>query len=201
MSIQLSNLNQKQGFTLIELLIALGITAIAGSLLIIILIQNNGLFISENTKISQGLSLNDAQSVIDDAIRTASSVSVTCPTPPCTGSFSSASNQIVLKVPSLDESGLVIKDVYDYIVIAPDFANAKILTKKVFPDTQSRRPSQTQVLTTSLSLIQFIYLNQTNGVVAPAQAEKVNFILNLANQVGLNQQISSSSGQVSLRNY
>lgn len=186
-----------RGFTLIELLVSFSITIVAGALLVVILGQNNSIFLKQQSNVLQGVSLNEAGLLISDSIKQASSVAETSPTTPV---YTTNINTLVLQVPSTDNSGNVIPNVFDYFVIAPDNLLPNILRLMVFPTSPSVRRSQDRVLLTTLSNIRFLYFNSAGVQVSPTSAEKINYTINLREKAGLVYQQSSASGEVNLRN-
>lgn len=189
---------RQAGFTLLEVLIAVMITSLVGFLLVQALVQNNGLYISQVAKVTQGLSLNDVSILISNDIKSASSVAVGYPASAPT--LLSSDTSLVLQVPALDASGNVMTSVYDYYIITQDTSNPKILREYLYPDPSSSRKSHNRVLITNLADIQFSYLGSSNQIVTPSNATQVNYAVSVSNPVGSSTQQSVSSGQVSLRN-
>lgn len=187
-----------QGFSLIELLILLTVASLAGIFLVSIFVQNNGLFIQQSIKVSNGLSANDAVSVISEDIRQASSVaagySLSNPV------YTTSPNTLVLSFPSIDASGNTISNTFDYMVISADASTPNVLRERLFKDAQSFRKDVNRVLTNQLSLIRFYYLDSSGNIVTPSSATTVNFVINVSGSSGLKTETSSSSGQVNLRN-
>lgn len=187
------------GFTLIEVLIAVGAAAVAGTLLVTLLVQNNGLLVQQTAKINQGVSINDAVSQISELIKSGISIASSYPT--SSPQYFSNSTSLVVTLAAIDASGNPIENVYDFGVLVKDAANPKILRKYIFPDPSSTRKSENKVLVTNLSSISFYYLDDSSSTVAPIASTKVNFAINLDTSLGLSgSQQSSASGQVSLRN-
>lgn len=187
-----------KGFTLVEILIVITITGVIGFLLTQLLIQNNSVYFAEDAKVSQGLSLNTISNKLQTDIKQASGIAsgypVSLPT------YLSSLDTLVLQLPAIDSSGNPIDNVFDYVVYAKDPVRGYILKRMVYKDDISTRIEANQVLTTSLSLINFYYYDQNNEVVSPTFASKINFVINVSSKTGLSQQQSSSSGQVNLRN-
>lgn len=184
-----------KGFTLVEMVIAVAVAAIAGTLLIQLLIQSNGLFYQQTAKVNQGLKLNDTTLQIEADVKSAAAIAASYL------SFTTSSSTLVLKIPSLDASGNVIDQNYDFLVIYKDSTNPKILRRRIFPSAPpSLRGSLNQVLLTNLSDITFLYYDKNGAIVSPTAAAKINFTLNASTPIGLNNQQASASGEVSLRN-
>src|SRR5579872_5427522 len=144
--------DHSSGFTLIELIIAISITVVAGSLLIVILGQNNNIFLQQESTINEGMSANNASLVISDAIKQAAAIAASSPTNPV---YTTNINTIVLQLPSIDGSGNIISNSFDYIVIAPDNSKPAILRYQVFPTSPSVRASANRVLLTNLASLRF----------------------------------------------
>jgi hypothetical protein len=187
------------GLSLIELLIGIATAGLVGILLVALLTQNSRIFSAQSTKISEGLTLNNATQKIEESIKQASGIAAKYP---ASGQPQFTTNQItlVMILPSIDAQGYAIKDVYDYQVIAKDPQNNKILRLQLFPDAQSKRKAQNQVLATDLSNIQFSYLDSNNQTITATQAVRIGYIINVNKVVNAQNQQASSSGQVNLRN-
>lgn len=190
-------MNQK-GISLVEMLIALTLISLVGVLMVYLAVQNSGLFFRETAKVSQGLSINDASTAISDLIRGSSGVVSTYVDGGTT--YSSGLDTIIVSLPSVDAQGNVIENTLDYAVITRDPSQQTVLRKRVFPNALSSRKSENQVLVTELYNTSFYYLNNSGVQVSPSAASKVNFVINLKENTGINSHESSSSGEVSLRN-
>ncbi len=187
------------GFSLIELLVVVTVSGVVGILMLAIFSQNNGLFVAQTAKISQGLNLNDVTSEIRETIRSASFVSSSYTSG--SNTYTSGTDTLVLATPSLDNQGFVIAQTYDFMVIEKDSQNPKVLKKLVFPNAISSRENQNMVLAIKLSKIIFLYYDNDLNPVIPSQASRIEFTINLEESLGLKKmQISSASAQVSLRN-
>lgn len=186
------------GFSLVETLIVTSIAAIVGVLVLMILVQNNGLFTLQQAKVEQGLNINDASYQIENSIKSASSVAASYTSGGTT--YTSSLTTLVLSVPTVNASGSVLASTYDYIVITKDSQNQAILKKFYFPDIQSSHKSENMVLSTKLLLANFYYYNSLGTPVTPTSAVSVNFVITLKNQLGIKNEQSSASSQVNLRN-
>lgn len=185
------------GFTLIELLVAITLTVIAGGLVLGIFVQSNKTFSIQNNKVNQSLALADSNKAINDLVRIASSV-VSQYTVGAT-TYTSGLNTLVLTLPAINASGNNIVGVFDYAVITEDQTSNKILRLTTFPSASSIRKSQSRVLATNLSKINFFYYDNNGNVVAPASATRVNITLNTSEPSAYSS-ISSSSSDINLRN-
>lgn len=186
-----------KGFTLVEILIVMGITAIAGILLVVIIVNSSGLFTQQSTKVTEGLNINDALVQIRNTIKGASAV-VTSYT---SGSqtFVTGSSQLILKVPSLDSSNNIIADTYDYFVF---YLDQKTLHFKIFPNALSSRQIRDQIFSTNVDILNFQYLNTAIPPVevAPVTASKVRVTLTLKQRIGLNYETNTATSEANLRN-
>ncbi len=189
---------RKNGFTLVELIVVMAISAVAGTLLITILVQSNGVFFQQNSKISQGVSVNDTIEEIRSATKQAASVASGYPT--SSPQYVSNISTLVLGLPSFGSDGNAIENTYDYVVFTKDSQNPVILRKLVFPDIASFRKSENKVLITKLSLINFYYQDKNGTLVSPTSATQISFVINEIEKAGIANQQSSASAQVSLRN-
>lgn len=188
-----------KGLSLIEIIVTTTIAALIGTALVTFLMQSNGIFFNQNSKITQGVSLNTATSQITNSIKTASSIAAAYPQ--SSPQYTTNSSTLILSLPAIDAQSLVIDNVYDFIVITKDPQKPYILRKLVFPSVgQSSRKSENMVLATNLSSVTFLYYDNNGNTVAPTQAAKVNFTVNLNTKSGLDSQTGSASATVNLRN-
>jgi len=190
---------RQAGISLIELLVVMAISAIAGTLLIMILVQNNGLFLKQTNKINQGVNANDVVNLLSQDIKAASFVAANYPE--INPSYTTSSSTLILAVPSIDVSDDIIKDTYDYLIFTPDLSNSLFFRKLVFPDSLSARKSADTILTIKLKNISFVYLDKAGNAVSPTSAAKVNFSLTLKGESGFASEENEASSEVKLRNF
>jgi prepilin-type N-terminal cleavage/methylation domain-containing protein len=188
----------QRGFTLIEVMVAMAVVTILGVVLMQLLVQNNSIFFSQSSQISQGLALNDGISIITSDIKNSASVASGYPDPSPT--ITSGQNSIVLAIPSLDSNNQVIDQTFDYETISADTAIPTVLREQLYPAAQSSRKAINHVLTTALSSINFNYLDLNGNPVTPTAATKVSVTVNLSTKTGSNNQQNSARATVSLRN-
>ncbi len=188
----------KSGFGLIEVLVAITISAVAGTLLLKIFVQNQGLYFEQSSKITQGFSINQAYTQISESIKIGSSVVSTN----LVGSpqYVTDNDTIVIELPSIDSSGNVINQTYDYIVITREGRDLIFLKKKLFPNPLSQRKSEDKLLADKVENFTLIYKDQSGLQVSPTNAQKVYFNLELSEKAGLSNQESSAAGEINLRN-
>ncbi len=160
-----------RGLTLVEVLVAMGIAAVAGVLLLVIIVNSASLFKEQSSKVEEGLNMNDALSVVRSSIKQASSVADT-----------SSASQLVLKVSSVDTSGNIIDNTFDYFVL---YLDQGAIHLKIFPDAISSRKTADRILSTNVDSLKFQYLNSANPSVevTPASAAKVRVTLNLKQKI------------------
>ena len=169
-----------KGFTLIEVLVAMGIATVAGVLLLVIIVNSAGLFTDQSSKVSAGLGVNDAFSRIKASIKQASAIS-----------DQSGSNQLVLKVSSLDSAGNIIKNTYDDFIFMADQKNLRF---KIIPNPSSFRRNEDSILAGNVDSINFQYFNSVSppAQVLPASASKVRITLSV--------KTNTDTAEVNLRN-
>ncbi|RJP46032.1 MAG: hypothetical protein C4584_02340 [Armatimonadetes bacterium] len=190
-------MTKEPGFTLVEILIVVGLTLVTGTLLLGIVVNNTGVFRSQETQVSVGLSLNDSLAKISNRIKEASSV--VAGYPENSPVYASAESILVLKVPGYNETG-VLNDIYDFIVIARDDDRNTILRLKIFPDAQSSRPPANEVLTNLTKEIVFDYHDKIGNVVDPVDAETVEVTLQVLSKNGSISTNRTASVTAALRN-
>lgn len=186
-----------RGFGLVELLIAITLAGVIGTVLVTLLVQNQGLFIRQSTKVSQGINLNDTQAEISNSIKVSSGIVSTNPIG--TPQFTTGSDIIVLSLPAIDSQGQKIEQVFDYIIILQDSSTSTV-KKKLFASASSSRPAEDKVLARGVQLLQFVYKDQIGNIVSATSASKVNFTITLLDTSGYGQQQTALSGEVTLRN-
>lgn len=192
-------MNSSRGLSLPEILLGITIAAVAGGLLINMLISSNSVFFDQSIKIRQGLSLNQATMEVTGLIKSSAGIVSQYP-PSGTSEYTTNSDTLVLKIPSINQSGGIIDQVFDYAVLSKDSSNPNILRKKIIVDDSSFRNEEDKVLSTVLEEIEFIYLDSANTPVAPAEAVRISFTINLTENTGNYESKSSSSGTANLNN-
>lgn len=189
---------REKGLTLVEGLLTLGIATVVGILLVVIMVNTGGLFFKQSGKLEQGLNINDALSKIGQIIKESSSVAVSYPegSPP---TYTTGAKYLVLKIPSINLSGDVISDVFDYFVF---FQDTNILRFKTFPNAQSVRGAQDQILSTKVESLLFQYLDSQipPQEVTPISASKIKVTLQLKQKVGAGIEQNIATKEANLRN-
>lgn len=183
-----------RGFTLIEVLIVLAVSSLVGTLLLNLWVQNNRVFYQQTLRVDQTLSLTNSSSKITDLLRQSSGIVVSYTT------YASSNSILVAQLPSINASDQVIENVYDHLVIFADASAPKILRLKIFPNVQSTRKSEDEVLTTKLATIVFAYLDNNNNVVSPIAATKIRYTINTSEKAGSADESNNVQQTVNLRN-
>lgn len=187
-----------KGLTLVEVLIAMGISIVVGVLLLAVIVNSSGLFYSQSSKVGQGLGVNDALSKIRETIRESSFIAPGFPES-ASPAYTSGSKQLVLKLSSIDVSGDIVSGAYDYFVF---FSDTDKLRFKSFPDSQSSRKIQDQILSLNVDSIKFQYFDSAvpPNEVAPATAVKIRISLSLKQKTGQSFEVSIATSEAGLRN-
>ncbi len=176
----------------------MGIAVLVGGLLFVIIVNSTGLFYKQSTKIETGVSINDALSAIRNSIKEAQSIEANYP-----GSqpfiYTTGLTQLVLKLASVDSSGNIIVDSFDYFVF---YLDQTILRFKVFPNVLSQRKSRDQIFSTSVENLEFRYYNLANppAEVPPVSAAKIKITLSLEQKSGQAIERSVATTEANLRN-
>lgn len=186
-----------RGFTLLEAVIAMGLTAIVGVLLLVIIINSAGLSTQQSSKVTEGLNVNDTLSQIRNTVKIASSVADSFTSGSDT--YTTGQTKLVLKVPSVGSNNNIIAETYDYFVF---YSDQHFLRLRVFPDSLSTRKAKDQIFSTSVNSLSFQYLNSADPPleVIPINATKVKVTLVLSQKVGLNTETHVATTEANLRN-
>lgn len=186
-----------RGFTLVEVLLAAGIGVIASTLLLVIMVNSTGLYFKESSKLQEGLNTNDALARVRASIKESNSVAASYTSG--TTTYTSSTTQIVLKSPSIDSSGNIISNTFDYTVF---FLDQTKLRFKLFPNSLSSRKSQDQIFSTFVDSLNFKYLDSQNppSEVAPTSAKKIKLALRLKQKNGLDIEVITATSEANLRN-
>ncbi len=187
----------KKGFSLIEILISTSVAVLIGGLLIVIMVNITRVFFKESSGVSIGLNTNDALAEVRKSIKQSSGVEATYTAGSTT--YTSGATQIVLKVPSLDQSGNIIGSTFDYFVF---FQTQNILHFKTFPNAASKRKAQDQIFSNLVDSLVFKYLSSANPPVevTPTSASKVRITLILKQKTGQTYETNSATSEANLRN-
>ncbi len=185
------------GFTLMEVLVTMGIAVLAGSLLLIIILNSAGLYYKQSSRLQEGLNINDFSNQIKASIKESNAVVTSYVADGVT--YTSGTSQLILKIPSIDSTGNIISSAYDYFVY---FSDNYLLRFKSFPDVSSSRKRADQVLSTSLNSLLFNYFDASvpPNEVAPASSKKIIVTLVLKQKSGTDFEINTATSEANLRN-
>lgn len=176
----------------------MGIAVVVSGFLLVIIVNSTGLFYKQSSTIEQGISANDALSAVKNSIKEAQSISANYPEiQPFT--YTTGQTQLILKLASLDLSGNIIADTFDYFVFFLDQAKLRF---QVFPNALSQRKSRDQILSTNAENLEFKYYNSANPAseVTPVSAAKVKITLSLKQKSGQVTERSIATTEANLRN-
>lgn len=189
--------NCRKGLTLIEVLVAMGIATVAGVLLVVVMVNSAGVFTDQSSKVAQGLNINDALSQVRSSIKQASAVASEYTSGQTT--YTTGGSQLVLKVSSIDSSGNIIDNTFDYFIFLKD---QSYLRFKIFPDQLSLRQAADRIFSTSLDNLVFKYFNSATPPieVAPPDATNVRVTLTLRQKIGVNYETHTGTSEANLRN-
>lgn len=181
---------RERGLTLVEILVAMGIAGVVGALIMVIVINNTGMFTDQSGKVQRGLDINDALSQVRLSIKDANGVVSSYTDGGIT--YTTGADQLILKVASVDASGDIIDGIFDYFVF---FKDQDLLRLKTFPNASSSRKQADRVLSTSVADLNFHYFNSASPPVevVPNTAAKVRVSLKL-------NQTNTATSEANLRN-
>ena len=186
-----------KGLSLVEVLIAMGIAIVVGALLLVVIVNSSGLFYKQSSKVEEGLNINDALLQIRSSIKDARSVVSSYSDGSTT--YTTGSTELILKIPSIDNSNNIINETFDYYVF---FLDQQKFLFKSFPDIASFRKAQNQIFSTKVDSLVFEYFNSANPPVEviPALAKKVRITLTLKQKSGADFEINIATSEANLRN-
>lgn len=180
-------------------MLASAVAGVIGILLISILVNTSGFFYQQQSVINEGINLNDVLGQISSLVKEAQAVARVYPETG-TPQFSTLSTTLVLKLPGINQNE-VLSDINDFVVVAKDSQNSKVLRLKIFPDPGSIRLGKDSVLTTFLESIKFSYLDKGGSeVLTPDLAEAIKIDLSVLAKTGSIGSKRSGSITVNLRN-
>ncbi len=188
-------IKMRNGFTLIETLVVIAIVSIVGFFLFTILVNSTGLFYSENSKVDQGVHINNVLASINNNIKSASFIASGYPE--ASPTYTTSSQEVVLKLIAIDTSNNIIQNTYDYIVYYKDMDK---LRYKLFPAIGSKRPSTDQILALSVDDILFQYFDSSGVQVSPASAVKIKAVVSLKQKTGIPALSNTATTEAFLRN-
>lgn len=187
---------RQRGFTLVELIIASTVAVVISGLLLVIMVNSTGLFYEQSTKVSQGVNVNDALSSVRQTARSAISVSSQYPEVG-TAEHVSSQTAVIFKVSSIDQEGNIIPSAEDYIIY---YLSNERLIEVVLPNVQSSRKNKSRVLSNTVEILIFEYLNSSDDPVVPDTADKVKITLGLKQLTSGNNHTHIATSEANLRN-
>lgn len=179
-----------------EVLIAVTVSTIVAGLILSIMVNSAGVFYKQSSRVEQGVGVNEVMSDIKENLKQSKAVGLNYPEiPPF--QYTTDVNNLILKIPTLDSSGDLVPDTYDYVVYFIDQGNLRV---KSFPNIQSQVNSRNQVLAKNVQSIHFQYFNASNQETAPANAIRVRISLSLSQKNGLSVEKNVATSEAYLRN-
>jgi hypothetical protein len=197
MRYKLSLRHSDKGFTLIEILITLLVGILVGGLLLLILVNNAGIFYKQSSKVSEGIGSNDALLSINSSIKSAASVVSGYPL--ISPTYNTNDSTLVLQLPSIDANSEIIPSGYDYEVFIVQNNNLWIKTFPSLSPTSSRKP-QDKILANNVSNLLFKYFDGSGNEVTPTNAVKILAVLTLKQKAGIGDEVKVATTEASLRN-
>lgn len=181
----------KNAFSIIELLIIIGILGLLMILLITVFISQSQYFDNEHTRFLLKDNINISLPFIKDLIIASDSILASHNIQGI--DYTSDSDTIVLRMPSLDINNKTITSQYDYAVITKEENNIKIVLS---PSQQSARTPQNRIIANYVSSLLFDY-----GNVSPNLAKTVLFTITVSKTTFQNQIITiNRQARATLRN-
>lgn len=187
----------KRGFTLVEVIIAAGLAAIFGAMVVGILFNQTNFSKKEASVVSTNISVNDTTTQISNNIKQAMTVATGYPE--SSPIYTTGASILVLKLPAIINGGSTANS-SDYAVIYPDNSKTNLLMLKIFPNLNSSRKNVTQVLTSNLSGINFVYKDRSGNAVNPTSASQVSVTLSINSKNGQVSNLRVSTFNTTLRN-
>lgn len=152
---------QNRGFTVIEFLITMAIFAIAGSVIVAILVSQNSNFYEQSARNKLSADMLSIFRPIESHVQQASSLAASASIGAET--FTTDSDTAVFSIPSIDASGNNIASKYDTVILHTDGSDLRLL---VSPDPQSVRISEDRILSKIVSEVVFRYDNEIMSAVS-----------------------------------
>jgi type II secretory pathway pseudopilin PulG len=145
---QVRHRHGQAGLTLIEVVTAMGIIAVAGTLLVRLYIVTYKGIDAQHAKLEQMSTVRSVLWSLKRDLRAASAVV------PAYRTYESGERTLVLEVPALDAQGRARADRRDRVVYE---STPTGVTRLVVPDAESTRPAARQTLTDKATTLTFAY--------------------------------------------
>jgi prepilin-type N-terminal cleavage/methylation domain-containing protein len=163
--------NQK-GFTLIETIVAIGIATIILAGLLEMFINFNKIYNGQQGTArvtgSSAAIANALQTAVSQAVQVEASTTISGTT------YTTDTDTLVLKLPSVNSTGSMVTAKYDYAVF---YVTGTSMYEKISVDAASSRPAITKLLSDTINQTSFTY---DNGDVTLATKVNADIILRLA---------------------
>ena len=183
----------KKAFTLVELLLVIAILAIISTILTAVIVRYNFFYQRQQLDITASI---DNRLILDDmAANARQGVNIVADLTVDGNTFTTSATTLILALPTIDQFEQTIFGVSDYVLYYQDSTDPKLLRKLIVPDTQSKRPAASQILTSNLKTIDFAYNNAD-----PQQAQVLTVILETSKTEAGQERIAKDTIQVKLRN-
>lgn len=147
----------KKGFTLVEIIVVFAFVAIISLILANIIIRYTGFYNRQQAEVSANtdnrLILDDIYSVARQSVSVVNSIIVSGQT------FTTSTNTLIVKLPSVNSAGEPITNTFDHFIFYQDASDQKLFRRRIVPDALSFRPAAFSVLTSNLQTIAFSYDN------------------------------------------
>jgi prepilin-type N-terminal cleavage/methylation domain-containing protein len=163
----------KRGFTLIETIIAITIFAILCFALVNVYLKYYNAYHTQQAIISVAGSASTVANELQNATLQAKQVIISHTF--SSGTYNSNQNTLVLQMPSIDSSGNILTDKYDYVVFYASGAN---FYRLVEIDGSSSRNAGLKKLSDTVSVIEFFYndsdLSKVNEITVDINMQKIS---------------------------
>ena len=190
--------SRNSGVTLVEVLIATAAAALIGTILILILVQNNNIFVQQTLTVNEKINLSDTSTNLEHELKNASGILTTAAVSGVT--YSSNESTIIISLPSIDTNGNNISNALDTLIYSKDLTNPKLLKKITSASSLSTRKSANFLVINNLSSISINYLDLSGSPVQPDKAARVRFSITTTSPI-FNGQSKDIIGEVRLRNH
>ncbi len=141
-----------RGFTLVELLVSIAILSLLSVLLVDMFINYNNFFYTQQSSIEVARSASTIVNEVGSAALQAQQVLPSYAF--SSGTRTTGTSTLVLKLPSITESGSIVANTYDYVSV---YASGTAAYKLTEANAASARTSGTRTLSSTLLSLGFVY--------------------------------------------
>jgi len=177
---------KRKAFTLAEVMIAVVLTAVVLAAAVSLFIAYQRTFLIGGAYLDIHSEARAAMDwIVKDARWATGIVKTKAP-------YATSNTSVILKIPSINASGLIIKDRYDYIIYRLRFdnaLNADNIERIVIVDALSRRPAEARFITRSSSALGF-----TSNGTGLSGIPDVTLLTNVSVSVTVEKTVASLSG-------